>query len=237
MWIRGEASMSKGLFIIGTDTDVGKTFVTAQLMKKLIQEGISAGYYKAVLSGGFYDGDTLIPGDAKEVLEASGVDENYDKCVSYILEHPVSPHLAAKLEGIDIKLDKILEDYKAISEKYDYLCVEGSGGIICPIKMTDTEVILLEDIIKLLKIPTLLVARAGLGTINHTTLTVKYLEQKGIEVKGIILNEYESGNRIHEDNKVVIERLTGTKVIGVVPKGQTSDDLQIKIEKLLTLFK
>lgn len=228
--------MSKGLFIIGTDTDVGKTFVTAQLVKKLIKEGVKAGYYKAVLSGGFYDGDTLIPGDAKEVLEVSGIDENYEKCVSYILEHAVSPHLAARLEGIDIKLEKILEDYKAIGDRYEYLCVEGSGGIICPIKITDEEIILLEDIIKLLDIPTLLVARAGLGTINHTTLTIQYLEQKGIDVRGIILNEYEFGNMIHEDNKEVIEKLTGVKVVGIVPKGQASDNIQVSIEELLALF-
>lgn len=229
--------MSKGLFIVGTDTDVGKTFVTALLTKQLRGAGINVGYYKAVLTGGYYDGDVLIPGDAKEVLEASGIDENYDKCVSYILENPASPHLAAEVEGVDIQLSRILEDYNNLTEKYEYLSVEGSGGIICPIKFTDTESILLEDVIKLLGLPTLVVARSGLGTINHTVLTINYLKQKGIEVQGIILNGYKQDDFIHTSNKQTIERLTGTKIIATIPRGSIEDGVEIDIESFLELYR
>lgn len=229
--------MSKGLFIVGTDTDVGKTYVTALLTKKLREAGINVGYYKAVLSGGYYDGDELIPGDAKEVLEASGIDENYDECVSYILENPVSPHLAAEIEGVDIQTSRILEDYKNLTKRYEYLSVEGSGGIICPIKLTDTESILLEDIIKLLEIPTLVVARAGLGTINHTALTINYLRQKEIAVQGVILNGYDMDNLVHRNNKEVIERLTNIKVVATIPSGNLQDEIEMDIEYLLELYK
>lgn len=229
--------MSKGLFIVGTDTDVGKTFVTAGLIKKLREAGINAGYYKAVLSGGYYDGDELIPGDAKEVLDASGIDENYNQCVSYILETAVSPHLAAEIEKVDIRLDKILEDYKMLDEKYEYLSVEGSGGIVCPIKMTETEIILLEDIIKAINLPTLVVARAGLGTINHTILTVDYLRQKEIKIQGIILNGYDKQNLIHSNNKKIIEKLTNIKVVATVPIGNVQDNVEIEIEDLLALYR
>lgn len=227
--------MSKGLFIVGTDTDVGKTYVTAVLTKKLREAGVNAGYYKAVLSGGYYDGDELIPGDAKEVLEAGGIDENYDQCVSYILENAVSPHLASKIEGVDIQLSKIVEDYKKLGKKYDYLSVEGSGGIVCPIKITDAEIIFLEDIIKLLGLPTLVVARAGLGTINHTALTVHYLKEKGIKVQGIILNGYDKGNKVHKDNKQVIEKITNIQVVATIPIAGTQEEMAL--EKLLELYK
>lgn len=228
--------MSKGLFIVGTDTDVGKTFVTGLIMKSLRDKGVNVGYYKAVLSGGYYDGDELIPGDAKEVLETSGIDENYDQCVSYILENAVSPHLAARWEGVDICLEKVLSDYKTLTSKYDYLTVEGSGGIICPIKITDKEVILLEDIIKMLELPVMLVARAGLGTINHTALTVKYLHHQGIQIKGIILNEFEKGNKMHEDNQEVIKRLTEVPILATIPKVRQGEKIEIEFKEILNLY-
>ncbi|MEG0013032.1 MAG: dethiobiotin synthase [Cellulosilyticaceae bacterium] len=229
--------MSKGLFIVGTDTDVGKTYVTALLTKRLRESGVNVGYYKAVLSGGYYDGDELIPGDAKEVLETSGIDENYDECVSYILENPVSPHLAAQIEAVDIQLSKVLEDYQNLTKRYEYLSVEGSGGIICPIKLTETESILLEDIIRLLDIPTLVVARAGLGTINHTALTINYLRQKEIPIQGIILNGYDMDNVVHKNNKKVIERLTNIKVIATIPTGNLQEEIDIDVDHLIELYK
>ena len=130
-------------------------------MKKLQLQGIKVGYYKAVLSGGYYEGDRLIPGDAQQVLEATNTDEEFDKCVSYTLEHPYSPHLAAKIEGVDIRLEKIKTDYQQLANKYEYICVEGSGGISCPIQVTDAHIILLEASINLIGLPPSIGARAG----------------------------------------------------------------------------
>lgn len=228
--------MSKSIFITGTDTDVGKTFVTAHLVKALRDKGVHAGYYKAALSGAYYEAGQLIPGDAKEVMDVSGFNEPYEKCVSYTFETAVSPHLAARIEGEDIKLDKIKADYEALYYKYEYLLVEGSGGIICPIKDTEDELILLEDMIKHLDLSVLVVARAGLGTINHTVLTVKYIQSIGLSVKGILLNEYEEGNKLHEDNKKMIEKLTQVEVIATIPKVIAGDEkIKIDTEKLMGL--
>ena len=228
--------MSKSIFITGTDTDVGKTFVTAQLVKALRDKGVYAGYYKAALSGAYYEEGQLIPGDAKAVMDVSGFEEPYEKCVSYTFETAVSPHLAAQIEGQEIKLNKIKADYEGLYHKYEYLFVEGSGGIVCPIKATEDELILLEDIIKHLDLSVLVVARSGLGTINHTVLTVKYIQSIGIPVKGIILNEYETGNTLHEDNKKMIERLTQVEVIASIPKVvEGHEQIQIDTEKLMGL--
>lgn len=202
---------------MGTDTEVGKTFVTAQMARGLKHKGVNVGYYKAALSGAYYEEGQLVPGDAREVLEAGDIQAQAIECVSYVFEEAVSPHLAAERLGVKIELQKIKEDYDRLIEKHEFVLVEGSGGVICPIYREGDNLLLLEDIIKELQCQVLLIARAGLGTINHTALSVAYLKSKGIEVQGIILNQYEEGNFMHQDNLRVIEALTGIKVVATVP--------------------
>lgn len=230
--------MSKGIFIAGTDTDVGKTFVTSLIMKELIEHGFNATYYKSVLSGGELVDGKLTPGDAKVVCEISGIKEDYDKLVSYTLQTPASPHLAARLENVDINLDKIKHDFNELKNKYFHVVVEGSGGVICPIKLSDDETILLEDIIKKLNLNTVVVARAGLGTINHTCLTVSYLRSKGIDVKGIIINGYEEDNIMHKDNLITIEKLTDIEVIARIPniKSKITTSNFFDLKKFISLM-
>lgn len=225
---------SKGIFITGTDTDVGKTYISAMIMKKLIKNNINATYFKAALSGAEEINNKLIPGDAKYVCDISGIDSNYDEIVSYIFKTPVSPHLASAIECKEIKLEKIKHDFDYLAEKYDFILAEGSGGIVCPIKMDDNECILLEDIIKLLGFEVIIVARASVGTINHTVLTVKYLEEKNIKIKGIILNKYDKNNIAHIDNAKIIEKLTNINIIAFVPKYENeSDDIIIDLDKIV----
>lgn len=219
--------MNKGVFIVGTDTDVGKTFVSALMMKKLIEDGVNAGYYKAVLSGAELDGDKLIPGDCRVVCEASGLEKDYDKMVSYTLKNPYSPHLASKVERVDISYAKIEDDYLTMTEDYDFVLCEGSGGIVCPISLKETDPIMLEDIVKMTGLPVILVARAGLGTINHTTLTVAYLRKLGVQIKGIVLNNFNEFSLMHQDNKKTIEKLTGVKNIVTVEETTDINDLNL----------
>ncbi|MGL5244089.1 MAG: dethiobiotin synthase, partial [Sarcina sp.] len=205
--------MSKGIFITGTDTEVGKTYIAAIMMKVLRDKGANATYFKGVLSGGEKENEKLIPGDAKFVCNKANLDEAYDNIVSYTLKTPVSPHLACRIEDVDISLNKIENDFLNLKSKYEYIVMEGSGGVICPIKLYDNEQIFLEDIIKLLNLSVIVVTRAGLGTINHTCLTVNYLKSKDIKVKGIIINNYDHTNFIHKDNAIVIEQLTGIEIV------------------------
>ncbi|AYE34208.1 dethiobiotin synthase [Clostridium septicum] len=231
--------MRKSIFITGTDTDVGKTFVASLIVKTLRDNGVEAGYFKGVLSGAIKEDNKLIPGDAKEVCSLSGLNEDYENLVSYTLENPYSPHLASRIEGIDINIEKIKSDYKKMKDKYELLVVEGSGGIICPINITDTKTILLEDIIKELELSTIVIARAGLGTINHTILTIKYLEAEGIKVNGVILNGYNPQNIIHKDNKDIIRHLTGINRILTIPfveKEKDNVDNLINFNMLISLI-
>ncbi|MGL4450809.1 MAG: dethiobiotin synthase [Sarcina sp.] len=215
--------MDKGIFVLGTDTDVGKTFVSGLILKKLIEDGVNAGYYKAALSGS----DDGIPGDCKFVCEASGLKADYDKMVSYTLKNPYSPHLASKVESVLISFEKIENDYHNITEEYDFVLCEGSGGVICPISFENGNEIMLEDVVKMANLPIVLVARAGLGTINHTVLTVSYLKQMGLTIKGIILNNFDEFSLMHNDNKRTIERLTGIKNIVTVPETLDVNDLNL----------
>ncbi len=205
--------MAKGIFVVGTDTDVGKTVVTAGLLHVLRSKGHRATYFKGALSGAIEKGDKLIPGDTELVSQVSSLKEPYENITPYIFKTAISPHLAAQIEDKPIDLNIIKAKFEKLKEKYDFIIAEGSGGIICPLINRDEEIYTLGDLIKDLNMSTVVVARGGVGTINHSVLTVKYMESVGIKVKGIIINNYED-NYITKDNIKVIEKLTGVPVVG-----------------------
>ncbi len=227
--------MSKGIFITATGTDIGKTFVTALIVKKLRDAGLNAGYYKAALSGAEEQPDgSWLPGDAAYVAKISGMQEKPEDLVSYIYKTAVSPHLAALREGNPVELDKVKEDFAAAKAKYDYVTMEGSGGIICPIRW-DEKHLLLEDLIKATGLGTLVISNAALGSINACVLTVFYLQQKGIPVRGIILNNYDDSDFMQVDNKKMMEAITGVPVLAEVKPNDT--ELDIDVEVLKGLYK
>lgn len=225
--------MKKGIFIVGTDTDIGKTYVSALVAKTLQKEGFNTGYYKAALSGAEVENGELVPGDAKYVIEIAGLNENISEAVSYVFQEAVSPHLAAEKEKVEISLEKIKKDFINIKNKFDHVVVEGSGGIICPIYLGEED-IFLEDIIKFLDLDVILVADAGLGTINHTMLTINYMKSKGINIRGIILNNYDENIEMHRDNEKMICRLSSLPIIDRINKN--SHSLNIKAKELLGFF-
>lgn len=223
--------MSKNLFITGTGTDVGKTYVTGLIVKKLREQGASAAYCKAAMSGNERREDgTLIPGDALQVKTMSGIEQPLDEMCPYIYEAAVSPHLAAKLEGNPIEMEYVLKNFDYVCGKYDYVTAEGSGGILCPLRCDEQQKIQLEDFIQARSLPCLMVADAGLGTINAVVLTAEYMKAHKIPVKGIIFNHYEPGNPMHEDNRLMCEAMTGLCVVACVKDGDT--DLDIPFELL-----
>ena len=226
--------MSRAVFITATGTDVGKTYVTALIVKRLREAGINAGYYKAALSRAEERGGRLVPGDADFVARASGMAEPPESLVSYVYKNPLSPHLAAQIEGNPPELDAIKRDFARALKKYDYLCVEGCGGIVCPIRW-DERKIMLEDIIKACGLAVVIVAPSGLGSINSAVLTVEHARAAGIEVRGIIMNGYDETQLMHRDNKYMIEVLTGVRVTACVKRDDTA--LDVSVEELCGLFK
>ena len=226
--------MSKNLFITGTGTDVGKTYVTGLIVKKLNESGVSAAYYKAAMSGNERRADgTLIPGDALQVKKMSGIRQLLEEMCPYIYEAAFSPHLAAKLEGHPIEMDCVLENFDRVCSSYDYVTAEGSGGILCPLRF-DEQKIMLEDFIQARSLACLMIADAGLGTINAVVLTAEYMKARRIPVKGIIFNHYDPDSTMHKDNLKMCEIMTGLKVLACVKDGDT--DLDIPAEVLKELY-
>lgn len=226
--------MSKNIFITATGTDIGKTYITGLLAKKLSNNGFNIGYYKSALSGAYFNGNhELIPGDAEFVKSMGNISDDFHEMVSYTYENAVSPHLASQIEGNPVDIKKVKSDFEKVSKKHDYMLVEGSGGILCPIRYDDTHKIFLEDIIKTLSLDTLLIADAGLGTINYTVLTIRYMESINIKCKGIILNHW-TGSTMECDNIKMIQDMTDIPIIATVQKDCI--DINIDCEYLISLF-
>lgn len=226
--------MAKGLFITGTGTDVGKTYVTALIVKKLREAGLNAGYYKAALSGAERRDGRLVPGDAEFVYRTAGLAGDPAEAVSYIYERPYSPHLAAKLAGGRFRMEAVWEDFKRLSEKYDLLAVEGSGGIVCPISYGEGPRVMLADIVAELGLPAVVVSDSGLGAINAAVLTVSYLRARGIEPRAVIMNNWAAGGVIEEDNRKMIEALAEVPVAALVARG--AEDIGVGASALLKLY-
>jgi len=226
--------MSKGIFVVGTGTDIGKTYVTGLITKKLYESGVNCCYYKAAMSGNERDEEgELIPGDAAFVKNVSGIDQSLDEMCPYVYEHAYSPHLASRIEGNPVDMSVVMAGYESLKNKYDYITVEGSGGILCPICFDEAK-IYLEDIIGRMKLNCILVADAGLGTINNVVLTYEYMKSKGLNIRGIIYNNYRNEEVMHDDNIHMCEHLTGLKTLGRVEYAQ--NDLEIEPAELLGLY-
>ena len=226
--------MGKQLLVTGTGTDVGKTYVAGLIVKKLREAGRNAAYYKAAMSGNPRRSDgTPLPGDALRVQALSGSAQPLEEMYSYAYSAAMSPHLASKIEGNPVDLQRVLNDFDCLCRKYDYVTAEGAGGILCPLRF-DSQRILLTDFITARSLPCLIVAGAGLGAINAVALTAEYMKKRSIRARGMILNRFEPGNILHEDNLHMCETLTGLRVIACVRDGDT--DLPVPAGVLETLF-
>ena len=225
--------MGKALFVTGTGTDIGKTYVTGLIVKCLRDAGFAAGYYKAALSGAEVTADgTLLPGDALHVARVAELDAA-DVTVSYVYRDAVSPHLAAQIEHRPMDFAKVAQDYRRAKERTDYLTVEGSGGIICPLRWVGDEHVVLDDLAVRLGLAALVVADAGLGTINAAVLTAEHLYARGIPLRGFIFNNWQGG-LMQEDNVRMVEEITGARVLACVPHGAA--ELPMRADALAALY-
>ena len=226
--------MSKALFVTGTGTDTGKTYITGLIVKKLQEAQKNPAYYKAAMSGNDRRPDgTLIPGDALAVQTMSGIDQSLTSMCPYVYEHAYSPHLASRLEGNPVVMDVVTHGFADVTAVYDYVTVEGSGGILCPICFDEAR-IQLEDVVKELHLSNILIADAGLGTINSVVLTAEYMKTHGLPLKGIIFNHYHPGDVMEDDNIFMCEHMTGLPTLAKVQDGDT--ELDMNIDALCALY-
>jgi dethiobiotin synthetase len=207
--------MHKSLFITGTDTGVGKTYVTVGLISALKEMGLNVSPMKPVETGCRRRGGKLFPSDTFKLIHSSGSKETIDRINPYRFRHPLAPSVAAEIEGIVIKKKRIISAYKYLHEKYDITLVEGAGGVMVPVYKR----YLFIDLIKDLNAPALIVSRPGLGTINHTLLTIDALRAREIDIIGVVINYSLNKRKGLSDrtNPEVLERIGGVPVLGIVP--------------------
>ena len=204
--------MSKGIFIIGTDTEVGKTVVSAGLMHLLLDK-YNAAYFKPVASGQVLLGGSYQSTDASFVKTVSGFAEDPKNITPFFFKNAVAPHFAARLEGRSIDLAIIKDTLQYLKNSYEMIIAEGVGGLAVPL---NDQGFMQHDLIRELGFPCLLVARTGLGTINHTLLTLRFAQSAGLTIKGIVLN----GNGqtpVEIDNIETIRKLSGIPAIFTLP--------------------
>ncbi|HEV2501151.1 MAG TPA: dethiobiotin synthase [Terriglobia bacterium] len=185
--------MKPDLFITGTDTNVGKTVLSA-----LLTAALNAVYWKPVQSG------ALEGTDRQAVMQWAEISESQTQPESYCFDPPVSPHLAAREAGVKINLSEI---HLPLCEGAP-LIVEGAGGVLAPLNEKETII----DLIQHLGLPTVVASRTALGTINHTLLTLAALRQVGAEVRGVVMLGPEN-----VENSRAIEHYGSTRVIGHIP--------------------
>ena len=192
-----------GIFIVGTDTGCGKTLVSAGLIKYFRNRGISTGYMKPISCGPKKENDAVF---LKKLLKLK---DPLDLINPISLSHPLSPYASAKLAKISLNLQLIKKSYSRLKTKYSLLIIEGVGGALVPIKKD----YLIVDLIKDLKTPALIVARAGLGTINHTLLTIEALKKRKIQILGIIFNGYAGNDLSEKTNAEIIKEISGIPIL------------------------
>lgn len=201
-----------GIFVTGTDTNVGKTVIAAGLAGALKNKGYSIGVMKAVQSGAGMRNGTLYSPDAEFMVKVVETKDGMELICPYLLKEAMAPGVAAEIEGISIEIDIIKNAYMELKKKHDIVIVEGAGGIAVPVKKE----FLVSDLIKYMEIPAIIVARAGLGTINHTVLTIEHAKRSGIKIMGIIMNNYRGGS-VEDKNPGIIKELTGIPISGIIP--------------------
>ena len=214
--------MMKSLFITGTDTDVGKTYITAGLAVCLRKTGIDVGVMKPFAAGtaqkkGYRSEDVEILANAAQVNDSENL------LNPQFFPIPASPYTAWKNLKIKPKIHLILSNFEKLSKLHSTLLVEGMGGIMTPI-LKDYFV---SDLIKEMKIPAIIVTRTKIGTVNHTLMTIKMCQKYKIPIKGIIINDFDSDGYKSKELTRDLKSLTGVSVLGAIPFIDDLSDLSL----------
>lgn len=203
------------LFITGTDTGVGKTVLSALLGLIYQAADLKVAYFKPVETGARREENGLVPEDTKFVATVLGLEEPFDVLCPYCFEPPVSPHLAAHMAKKPIRREVITECFEYLQKFYDAVIVEGTGGLLVPL----ADSFLVADLASELALPLLITARPGLGTLNHTFLTIASAVQVNLKLAGVVLNRYpEDPDLAAKDNPKAISKFSGVPVLALVPE-------------------
>lgn len=219
---------TKGIFVTGTDTGVGKTAVAAAIARYLKGTGVAVGVLKPVTSGGVEIDGTLVSEDAELLKSAADCASPAEDIAPYVLREPIAPSEAARLDGVTVSYPRIREAFDRLAARHDFLVVEGAGGLLVPL----ADDLLVADLAERLELPLLIVARPDLGTVNHTLMTCECARSRGIAILGIVINgQPEQPGAAEAYAPRLIERLSGIPVLGVLPRISGTDEARM-VERL-----
>ena len=211
--------MTHGFFVVGTDTGVGKTFTTMLIARELAQSGKSVGCYKPVCTGAEYpqSSDQPVWPDVEALRSVCTVDAPIDRVCPQRFLAPLAPPVSAAAEQRLVDARMLSAGVEFWDGHVEFLLVEGVGGILCPLTETD----FVADLAGELGFPVIIVGRLGLGTINHTLLTIEAADRRKLPVVGLILCEVTpaAGDASAATNAAEIEARTDVPVLGVIPHG------------------
>jgi dethiobiotin synthetase len=205
--------MPRGVFVTGTDTGVGKTIVTAALIRALTREGLRVVGMKPVAAGAAATADGLRNADALALLAAGNVKAPYETVNPYCFAAPIAPHIAARDAGISIDIEHLQRRFGVLASAADCVIVEGAGGWLTPISASLT----MADVAAALALPVVLVVGLKLGCLNHTLLTARALAAHGAGPAGWIGNSIEHAFARAADNIAALENLLGEPAATIVP--------------------
>ncbi len=228
---------AKSYFITGTDTNVGKTVITACLLTLYRKHGVDTGVMKPIETGVDQSLNSGSNSDAKFLLTVSGNKDPLEEVCPIRLKPATSPLQATRITDQTVDINLILENFEKLQAKHDHMLVEGIGGLLVPL----TESYSVSNLIRDMNLPVIIVSRVSLGTINHTLLTVKVAQETGINIAGVILNhpENRSPNNIEMEQASIIQELSNVPILGECPFiGPISAELfNDKLEKKIEHWK
>lgn len=217
---------NEGIFIAGTDTGVGKTLVAGGIAAAFKNKGVDVGVFKP-----FESGTAAGHEDYKYLKKMARVDDPDDLICPYRFKEALAPEVAAKRAGVAVDWRRVVYSFETLSKRHSFLIAEGAGGLLVPLASGKTNI----DLIRECSLPVLLVARLGLGTINHTLLSLESLRSQGIKCLGVVLSQTtESSGVAEETNPEILTELISVPVLGVIPWMKAFDPAPF--EKLYTFL-
>jgi dethiobiotin synthetase len=204
---------SRGLFITGTDTEVGKTVVATALVRTLVRAGLRVGVMKPIAAGADRTPDGLRNADALALMAASNVRASYQNVNPICLPEPTSPHIAAAMAGIRIDLAPISRNLDRLVMQSDVVVVEGAGGWYAPINETES----MADLAATLDLPVVLVVGLRLGCLNHAQLTARAVEARGLRLIGWVGNHVLPHFEHADENIATLETRLPAPLLDIVP--------------------
>jgi len=209
----GRSRVPRGLFVTGTDTEVGKTLVAAGLIHAFRRLGVRAAGMKPVAAGCFETSGGWKNEDVEALRVASNVDAPLDEINPYCFLAPVAPHVAAAREGRSIELGRIRDRFEALSRRADAVVVEGAGGFLVPLNDRED----FADLAQMLGLPVVLTVGMRLGCINHALLTQEAISSRGLVLAGWVANRIDPEMNAFEENLATLESRLRAPLLGVVP--------------------